>query len=221
MLRYEGYQTWHEANFVSPLFCSCFSYIKAGQFRVSALTTAESVQLLMATSFPRQRELGLSSKENYKFHCQESWPIFFPVFPLTTLHPAFQLYLTSSARGEVLRLVRVDGKGQSEKEWHLHSYWATQRSVLVVELLAEPCSAHPRGDLGGSRTGAQQSPTTAIPGGLVTDFSGNRIQSWGSKTLFYGLCRMVGVTLLSICKHSTGLSKRCWLFSSMPCLRTF
>lgn len=42
----------------------------------------------------------------------------------------------------------------------------------------------------------QQSATAAIPGGLVTDFPGNGIQSWGSKTSLPGLCAIAGVTPL-------------------------
>lgn len=153
----------------------------------------------MATSSPGQRELGLSWRGNFKFHYQENSPHPFPHCLSDHSSSSISVILPSSARGEVLRLARMDGKDQCEKQWCLHSYWAIQRSVLIVELLSgssEPCSVHHWGKLWGSRTVRQQSPTTAIPGGLVTDFPGNGIQSWGSKTSFFGLCRMVGVTPL-------------------------
>lgn len=64
-------------------------------------------------------------------------------------------------------------------------------------------------------------PPATIPRGLVTDFPENEIQSWGSKTLFSGLCALLGVTPLKQTQAQDRFKQQPLAFSSTPRLRIF
>lgn len=122
----------------------------------------------LATSFSAQRELGLCWRGNFKFHCQGSSPHPFHVLSMSSLHQ---------------HRVNADPCSERQGAWAGKDRW--ERSVIFALLLgnAKKCAhwgAPPlllRGGLWGSRTEQQKSPTTAIPGRLVTGFPGNGIKS--------------------------------------------